>query len=502
MKSVRLINYRCFQDTGKIELKPITILVGANSSGKSSFIKLFPLIKQSIGIRRNGMFLWNSVDGVDFDSFINTLKVGERNMSLVFELENFVLDTQYGRAGRENKSIVSLRVRITLSKNDKGYDYLRNLSISFADQFINVDVNEHYSVTSLNINGYKINKENEAMKLFSTNSLLPRFAFIKEGHIEDEASPTCWNIISKLIGDEDKRSLRFSRVRLFRSDFLQYRNFVNSLFTKEIKKEAGPYDYATLYLWYNLNEIIDSINYRFLTLSTHISYIQPLRAMAQRYYRVQNLAYDDIASDGTNLAMFLHNLPKDFLEDFKSWVKNLFGFKIDLKKSGGHVQIMIEQKNEPERNLIDVGFGYSQILPILASIWRAVNDHNVIKLSNRSRGLTSSNEHIIVIEQPELHLHPRFISNFAEMLVKVIYFAKRDKEDLKIIVETHSETLINKIGELIGLNTHISKDDVNVLLFNARLEGMESYISISRFSVDGYLVNWPYGFFSGDYFEK
>ena len=48
MRSIRLKNFRSFEDTGRIELKPITILVGANSSGKSSFLRFFPLLRQTV----------------------------------------------------------------------------------------------------------------------------------------------------------------------------------------------------------------------------------------------------------------------------------------------------------------------------------------------------------------------------------------------------------------------------------------------------------------------
>ena len=70
MNTLRLKKYRCFEDTGDINLKPLTLLVGANSSGKSSFLKFFPLLKHSIGIRKNGVFLWYS-DDVDFKDFKN-----------------------------------------------------------------------------------------------------------------------------------------------------------------------------------------------------------------------------------------------------------------------------------------------------------------------------------------------------------------------------------------------------------------------------------------------
>jgi len=65
MDALRLQNFRCIEDSGTIELKPLNFLVGSNSSGKSSFLKFFPLIKESIGQRKKGVFLWNG-NNVDF----------------------------------------------------------------------------------------------------------------------------------------------------------------------------------------------------------------------------------------------------------------------------------------------------------------------------------------------------------------------------------------------------------------------------------------------------
>lgn len=48
MDSIRVKNIRCLVDTGDIPIKPLTILVGANSTGKSTFLRLFLLLRQSV----------------------------------------------------------------------------------------------------------------------------------------------------------------------------------------------------------------------------------------------------------------------------------------------------------------------------------------------------------------------------------------------------------------------------------------------------------------------
>ena len=61
-------NLRSLRDTGLIDLKPITILVGKNSAGKSTFARVLPLLKQSAERRKQGPVLWFG-RLVDFGSF-------------------------------------------------------------------------------------------------------------------------------------------------------------------------------------------------------------------------------------------------------------------------------------------------------------------------------------------------------------------------------------------------------------------------------------------------
>ena len=71
MNSIQVKNLRSLTDTGKIDVKKINILVGTNSSGKSTFLRIFPLLKQSFNKKINGPILWcgDDDDYVDFGSF-------------------------------------------------------------------------------------------------------------------------------------------------------------------------------------------------------------------------------------------------------------------------------------------------------------------------------------------------------------------------------------------------------------------------------------------------
>lgn len=90
MRSIRLRNFRSFEDTGPIELRPITILVGANSSGKSSFLRFFPLLRQTVEAATQSPLVWYSDKGyVDFGDFSQAVRRGAKpsEMSIEFELE-------------------------------------------------------------------------------------------------------------------------------------------------------------------------------------------------------------------------------------------------------------------------------------------------------------------------------------------------------------------------------------------------------------------------------
>ena len=82
-------NLRCLTDTGIVPIKPITLLVGRNSSGKSTFLRAFPLLRQSVENARSAPILWYDPRFVDFGSFNDAInyKAGERNIGFEFRAE-------------------------------------------------------------------------------------------------------------------------------------------------------------------------------------------------------------------------------------------------------------------------------------------------------------------------------------------------------------------------------------------------------------------------------
>jgi predicted ATPase len=136
-------------------------------------------------------------------------------------------------------------------------------------------------------------------------------------------------------------------------------------------------------------------------------------------------------------------------------------------------------RDGPEVRLTDVGFGVSQVLPVLILCYHVPEGS------------------ILILEQPEAHLHPKVQSELADLLIEVV-----KNRQLQIILESHSEHLILRLMRRIA-EEQISADDT-AFYFCQMNEGTSE---IERLNVDDYgnIANWPENFFgdaTGDLVEK
>ncbi|MCY3741397.1 MAG: DUF3696 domain-containing protein [Candidatus Poribacteria bacterium] len=129
-------------------------------------------------------------------------------------------------------------------------------------------------------------------------------------------------------------------------------------------------------------------------------------------------------------------------------------------------------KGGPEVRLTDVGFGVSQVLPVLVLCYYVPEGS------------------ILILEQPEAHLHPKVQSELADLLIEVVKNRK-----LQIILESHSEHLLIRLMRRIA-EEQISADDT-AFYFCEMNEGVSE---IERLNVDDYgnITNWPQNFFGDE----
>lgn len=134
------------------------------------------------------------------------------------------------------------------------------------------------------------------------------------------------------------------------------------------------------------------------------------------------------------------------------------------------------------------------MLPIAAQLW-AASAARSIALPNRRKSL----QPLIVIEQPELHLHPDYQAKLADVFVAAVGERTNDSGSssnigLRIIAETHSPALINRLGALIA-DKIVDRKAIQVVIFEQEDSQSPSHVKIAEFDDEGILRNWPLGFF-------
>jgi predicted ATPase len=518
MKSLRVKNLRSIGDSGHVAIKPITLLIGRNGSGKSSFLRLLPLLRQSAESRTRGPLLWFG-EYIDFGSFANTVRTNIEKKEIALELSfDIVLDGRISRSISRGVKIEST-ILITFRSDTKDEKtYISALILKLNSDVITLDMDTSGEITHFKVNDTLFEMNAFPGKLYTSNTLIPniiftndidktrqfgRMRFLNPYHFYD-IFPFTHPFFALF---NDKSRLLFSR----KVSDTTIKNFFSSIrytdkgeFLKQLKqiKIGGKVFQENISHLDSLTPEITEIRNvhlgilapiffqildEYMSRTAHqIHYIGPVRATAQRFYRIQELAVDRIDYKGQNLAEFLRSLTETERAKFKRWTSENLSFDVFTRKQGEHIELkLIETGSKSEYNLADTGFGFSQVLPIAAQLWSIIERFKIPE------------SHIPIlfsIEQPELHLHPNYQARVADMMIAAVNKARESKLDARLIIETHSETIVNRIGNQIS-SGKIAKDDVNVVLFEKAYPDQETIVRTSYFDENGYLVNWPYGFF-------
>lgn len=250
-----------------------------------------------------------------------------------------------------------------------------------------------------------------------------------------------------------------------------------------------------LHLAVHAEELFSYVDSTVSPWARSVSYIAPFRAVARRYYRLQDLQVDQLDPSGSNLAMFLNSLSHRELHSFNEFIDSQFNIRVEPNREGGHVALNVASQNEDgsksKDNIVDTGFGITQLLPVLAQLWAAAHSSK----NRRRRGLRSALTTSLAIEQPELHLHPAHQSRLGAALADALANNSLQPH-LQMSIETHSQYLINAIGESIRA-TDLDRNSI-VIYRVENLPGQPfSHVERSEFEQDGTLSNWPFGFFTG-----
>ena len=133
------------------------------------------------------------------------------------------------------------------------------------------------------------------------------------------------------------------------------------------------------------------------------------------------------------------------------------------------------RKGGPQVLLTDVGFGVSQVLPV------------VTLLQYVPKGAT------VILEQPEIHLHPLAQANLADVIINAAVH-----RGVQVVVESHSEHLLLRLQRRVAEGV-ISNEDVSLYFCDMTDKGSK----LERLELDlwGKIENWPKNFM-GDAFGE
>ena len=238
----------------------------------------------------------------------------------------------------------------------------------------------------------------------------------------------------------------------------------NSMFSHFGNKQANP--------------ILDMMNRQY----PRILPVAPLRSKPKRTY---DPFRETESPEGEHIPMLMMRLHRTDKGKWKTLHDELTTFgrtsglfsDILVKRHGGQMsdpfQLQVKARSGSRANIMDVGYGVSQSLPILVDV-------------RSNRGCT------FLMQQPEVHLHPRAQAELAGLFVESFR-----KHGNRFLVETHSDYIIDRMRILVREGAADSKD-VSLLYFAPK----GNAVTIHNISIDerGNLLNVPRGY--RDFFLK
>lgn len=365
--------YKGFGTRQEMEVRPVTVLIGKNNSGKSSVLKLIASL----------------LDSVDGQTPYPGLDMGRPN--------SFSLGSSFGNIGR-NGALADLQVGIeiegisidaTLFRNAKG-------QTAFSD----------YSFSS---------ESNRRDFKRSSQGILTAY----DGAVCSGAFRGLWN--------------------------------------KEVAAGLG----------------IE------MPPSAEVDYIGPLRTIPSRVIYTPPMAVSNMVGfRGEGVYPQLCSEP-DLLNAVNDWFEsNVEGNRITVeqgKESGSFIMKVGSEKSLFAINIADVGMGISQVLPIVAA------------------SLNTKGAQTVLVEQPELHLHPAAHAGVGHLMATAS--ASLGKT---FIVETHSANLLLGIREAVADPEHpLTKEDVIIYFIDEDSDG--AYLMPIELDEQGTPSRWPEGVFGETY---
>lgn len=487
--AITLENFKGIRDKVQIELKPITLLFGENSAGKSTIIQAIHYSLEILG-KRNFDPNWTVYGGniVSLGGFKSLVHNQDLTKQIVIRFDLDLSSTEiptYGLLGeKDNHSSlnydsawVEFAIKWDSYENSPVLDYYKTA-------INNIEVAEMYKVDKTTIL-----KINEKHPIFYSEKRLNNNSSNSENWISfplkfPNSPLPYWELPISVLTEKEI--------------------FLGQKFLSE--KEFSLY----------LNQVLVAPGQMLTAFLQCFCYLGPIRQVPNRNYQPNASSNLKAWAEGQAAWELLYTKEQSFLNEVNLWLsserKLNTGYSIHMKKykeldldsplmenlskkstiKVEKLRAEIEKIPTSKRIYLkeiksglsvlpqDIGVGISQILPVVVA------------------ALDSKAGHIVAIEQPELHIHPSVQVRLGDLFITQINHKK-----VVFLLETHSEHLLLRLlrriretneGQLPPNSLALTPDKISVVYVEQTIEGMK----LTQLRVDEtgeFLDRWPKGFF-------
>ena len=454
IENLRIQNFKSWQDTGDMQFSKITGFFGPNSSGKTSILQLLLMLKQTAesSDRTQVLNFGDDTTPVNLGTFRDVVHHG---------VSQSASDGTTSSSSIDWSLVWRLPKPLTVSSTEsKDGTLFSPLKMTFQASVFE-------------------NRDKELARLISQSF---RYSF------KDKARDFSFGM--------QRKSNSRNEYDLIHDGFEPIRTQGRPWPLPVPIKCYGFPSQATGY--YQNTQFLPDFNLAFEEFLGRVFYLGPLREYPQRQYIWGGGQPSDMGRRGERVIDALlasRNRGKKIplgpgrsrksatLEEYVAkWLRDLgliHSFAVQALTGGSNLYEVRVKKtaSSPSVLITDVGFGVSQVLPVLTLCFYV------------PEGST------IILEQPEIHLHPMVQAGLADVFIDAI-----NKRNIQIILESHSEHLLTRLQRRIA-EEEVAPQDA-ALYFCERDESSTSKIVPLELDLFGNIKNWPKDFFGDEFAER
>lgn len=433
---LRIKSFKAWQDSGEIRLAPLTLLFGTNSAGKTSIPHLLLMLRQTLDStdRKRVLHLGDQSTLVDLGTYEDIVFRHDLGRSLAFEI------------GWERADPVQI-----------------------------VDPLSEYRLTASSIR-FSVAIESDKNR----QPIVERFSYTLHGNrgeltagMERQSSGTRYDLITEPY--------------------------------KAVRQQGRPWALLPPYhfhgfpdeaiAYYQNTAFLSDLALHLQELMKSVYHVGPLREYPVRTYVWSGEQHQHVGQRGERAVEAIlaardrgfNWKPKQRRQPLDKLIAGrlkemglIHGFEVrPIAEGRKEYEVLLQtHPHLPQVKLTDVGFGVSQVLPVIVECF------------------CTPPGSIVIFEQPEIHLHPKVQSDLADVFVDAIHAREDGKErNVQFIIESHSEHLLRRLQLRIAEEKLKPEEAAIYFVHTDKAEARIEELEVDQF---GNIRNWPENFFGDE----